>query len=79
VGSKLDINIPYKLERYAISDLDEASDPKYYGFLTEDGTWYLMMNSSNHFRYERGQTLGTYTSAWIGRATETYDYYPTVF
>lgn len=79
MGTKIDFNVRYKLDNYAVSDLDESSDPKYYGFLDEDGKWYIMMNSSNHFRYESGQTLVTYQTAWAARASQIYSYFSDEF
>lgn len=63
---------------YAPSDVDEASDPKYYGFLAADGRWYIMKNTGDTtFRYCTG--MSSYASNWANRATLTYDYFSEVF
>jgi len=64
---------------YQPSDTDTSSDPKYYGFLAADGSWYIMEeNTANGtFRYIRG-TSG-YTTNWTGRAALTYGYFNAMF
>ena len=58
--------------KYKISDMDTNSDPKYYGFLAPDGSWFVMKEDSTAqtYRYSRGEK--DYSTAWINRATLTY-------
>ncbi len=67
------------LASYAISDQDESGDPKYYGFLSSDGHWYIMEENAanNTFRYCNG-TPGGYAAAWTARASETYSYFSAI-
>lgn len=66
------------LNSYGISDIDESGDPKYYGYLGVDGTWYIMQNTGGTaYRYARGAS--GYTTAWTGRAALTYYYFNLVF
>ena len=68
--------------RYRISDQDIAgSGVFYFGYVDPAGAWYLMKQdgSSNPttYRYVKGDS--DYTTAWTNRATQTYDYFYTVF
>lgn len=65
---------------FQASDMDEASNPSYYGFLADDGRWIIMEKTDNvgatgitTVRYCFGQS--DYTTAWTGRAGLTYSYY----
>lgn len=64
---------------YKISDIDTASDPKYYGNVAADGSWYIMKESTSGgtFRYANGTS--SYSTNWTGRASLTYDYFNVVF
>lgn len=63
--------------RYKIADIDDSSDPKYYGFVDKEGGWLILKedttSSPKTYRYERG-TSG-YTANWTNRAALTYYYY----
>jgi hypothetical protein len=71
------------LEQYKISDMDDAADPKYYGFINKDGDWYIVQENtaSKTYRYCKGS--GNYdtatTGAWATRASLVYDYFNKVF
>jgi hypothetical protein len=73
--------IAESLDQYHISDGDEATTTKYYGYVTKDGAWYIMKNDTvaNNYRYARGGTSTSYTDNWNNRATITYDYFNVVF
>jgi len=61
-------------DKYLPVDIDESGDPKYYGFLSRNGDWYIMkISGGNIIRYVAGNTQG-YQTAWTGRAGLTYDY-----
>ena len=64
---------------YQPSDIDSTSDPKYYGFLAADGSWYIMEENTAEgtYRYVRG-TSG-YAAAWTARATNTYVLFSALF
>lgn len=67
------------LAKYRIADVDEADDPKYYGFAAVDGSWLIMRETEvpNAFRYCRGDS--DYSTNWTGRAGLTYQYLYEVF
>jgi hypothetical protein len=71
------------LDQYKVSDMDDASNPRYYGFVDKDGKWYILKEdtSAKSYRYTRGS--GDYetatTGAWATRASLTYDYFHNVF
>jgi hypothetical protein len=64
---------------YKASDIDDANDTKYYGFLAANGDWYIMREDSlaKTFRFVRNR--GGYPDAWTGRAGLSYDYFDVVF
>lgn len=57
-----------------VSNVDEASDPAYYGFENPDGAWYIMKKTTSAsidtFTYAKGDSA--YSTAWTGRAALTY-------
>jgi hypothetical protein len=71
------------LDRFRISDVDDAGDTKYFGNLAMNGEWYILREDSvaKTFRYARGQgNYGTaVTGAWATRAALSYDYFDVVF
>lgn len=71
--------MPDILESYRTADIDTASDPKYYGFLSHTGAWYILEENTaaGTFRYCKGKAL--YPAAWTARAAQSYDYYSEVF
>lgn len=67
------------LSLYKISDIDDASNPKYYGFLKADGGWYILKEDTTNktYRYAKGDS--DYSTAWTNRASQTYNYFDVVF
>lgn len=65
------------LAEYHISDLDISSDPKYKGYVDEDGNWYILKETASSFRYVKGSS--SYSTNWTNRASLTYDYYQNTF
>jgi len=66
------------LADYKVSDVDEAGNPKYYGFIRADGGWYVMQNTGGTtFRYAAGGS--GYAAAWTGRAALSYGYFDSIF
>jgi len=75
--SATSVEVQAILSRYYISDIDDASDPKYYGFLDKDGNWYILKETSGTYRYEHGSA--NYTTNWTNRASLTYNYFDVEF
>ena len=52
-----------------ISDIDDASNPQYYGYVNQEGGWVIMKydTSAKTIRYAKG--FGNYASNWTNRAT----------
>lgn len=67
------------IQGYEPSDMDDSADPEYYGFTNKDGAYYIMRINvaSGAIRYSVGSS--GYALAWTNKATESYDYYYTVF
>lgn len=67
------------LAKYKIADVDDSSDPKYYGFTRADGAWYILKEdttgSPKTYRYVKGADSYDFSN----RASETYGYFHTVF
>lgn len=64
---------------YRISDIDDSSNPKYYGFLHKDNAWYIMEENTTNktYRYVGGST--GYEDAWENRDSQTYTYFNLAF
>ena len=62
---------------YKISDVDDTSSTKYYGYIAIDGNWYILKEASNTYRYAKGSS--TYSTNWTNRVGLTYDYYNEIF
>jgi hypothetical protein len=61
---------------YAVSD---AGTVQYFGFLSEDGRWYIQKydTTAKTFRYTTANSA--YPASWTNRASLTYDYFSEVF
>lgn len=68
-----------QMASYLVSDMDDASNPKYYGFLAKDGSWYIMKNdeTAKSFRYVKGDS--DFITNWTNRTSLNYDYVNRVF
>lgn len=64
---------------YETANVDESSDPKYYGFLDRDGNWYILKSATSGtvFTYAKGVT--DYSTNWTNRASLTYDTFDNTF
>jgi hypothetical protein len=64
---------------YQFSDQDTDSDPKYYGFLAYDGSWYIQEENTAEgtFRFCRGDS--GYEAAWAARTGKTYVLFNSLF
>lgn len=72
-----DSSLDYPQPTYRISDIDERDNISYFGFLSNDGQWYIMRVEGNQYRYIRGD--GNYEEYWANRASLEYRYYHEVF
>ena len=71
-----------RLDRYQLTNIDEAAFPHYYGFINEIGHWYIMREQSNgDIRYSRAQfsSIGRYDDNWDARTTLQYTFWFTSF
>ena len=64
---------------YNISEVDDAANPKYYGFLGFSGRWYIMKEDTTTKTYRYAAGTSNYPTAWTNRASLTYDYFDQVF
>jgi hypothetical protein len=64
---------------YALSDVDEANDTKYYGYLSANSSWIIrkVVESTGTVRYVGGHD--DYTTNFTGRAGLSYDYYDQIW
>jgi hypothetical protein len=60
---------------YRVADVDDLSNPKYYGFTAKGGAWYIIKEDTSDwsFRYCSGKT--SYSTNWTNRASLTYVYF----
>lgn len=65
------------IEGCRISDIDDALEDKYFGYLGKEGNWYIMRQNGGEYRYTRG--LSNYQTGWTNRASLTYTYFDEVF
>lgn len=74
-----DVGYGPTLSGYKPNDLDEGSDPKYYGFTDKDGRWYIIRHNvaAEQIRWVQG-TSG-YVTAFANRASQSYNYFYAVF
>ena len=69
-----------ELKEYVFSDGDESdSTYYYYGFLKADGSWYILRVTSTmtEARYAAGSS--SYTTAWVTKSNQSYDYFSEIF
>lgn len=64
---------------FELSDVDDAGNPSYYGYLKDDGSWYIKRYdaAANQFRYTKGASA--YGTAWTNRVSQTYGYFNDIF
>lgn len=69
------------LAEYGIMQIDSAGSPKYYGYQSKTGTWYIMKESTtadgSAYSYTTG--LSNFMTNWINRIGLTYSDYSTAF
>jgi hypothetical protein len=69
------------LPDFQCQDIDDSSNPKYFGFCRKDGKWYVTeetkITGGYTYRYaalSNNPLIAGYTDAWTARATLTYTY-----
>jgi len=67
---------------YKVVDIDEAAaSPRYYGYLRQDGYYFIMKATISAgvtaYTFTKGTTA--YSTAWTNRASETYAAFNAVF
>lgn len=74
------VNNQSATDKYNADFFDDATSPKYYGFVAKGGLWYIMRETItgtiSKFEYTTGplvqQTIPDYLTAWTGRASLIY-------
>jgi hypothetical protein len=61
-----------KLAKYSVSREDIATIPEYYGFIAEDGSWYIMRNNTTTGVYTYINGASDFTTNWSNRAGLAY-------
>lgn len=72
-------NFNAQMAGYLISDTDDTSNPKYYGFLDKFGNWYILRENTSTKTYRYCKGSNDYTTNWTNRASLTYDYVSVIF
>ena len=67
--------LSYLSTNYVTSDVDESSNPRYYGYLSNTGAWIIMEQNTatGAVRYAQGKS--DYPTNYTGRTGLTYTYY----
>jgi hypothetical protein len=78
IDSTTPVDVQAILSKYYISDIDDAGDPKYYGFLDKDGNWYILEETGGAaYRYIHGSA--NYAINWGNRGILVYNYFDVEF
>ena len=66
-------------DAYSISNIESDATYSYYGYEDKDGAWYIMRKTeaTGVFLYAAGAS--GYSSAWTGKAGQSYASYATTF
>lgn len=77
-GNKIDPAEKSPTDGYAITNIDDAGSPIYYGFVKKTGAWYILNQDSNNvYLYTKGDS--NFSTNWGNRASLTYDYFNNIF
>jgi hypothetical protein len=77
-GNQIDPAEKQPTDGYRVNEVDDASLPSYYGFINQDGAWYIAReDSSGSWRYSKGSS--SFSTNWTGRAALAYDYFDVTF
>ena len=78
VGNVIDPAEKQSTDGYEIAEVDDSGTDSYYGFLHQNGAWYITKESSTGaYRYTKGPSA--FATAWTNRLSLTYDYFDNVF
>lgn len=69
-----DFALPNPLQKYTVHNIDESSNPRYYGFVAQDRRWVIMRwnTSTGVIDYSFSTTDLDYDTNWTGRAALSY-------
>lgn len=76
------INKFERVNTYMLTDFDDAGEPKYYGYVNDEGEWYIQRTAiAGSVRYHKNniRVRGLYCDAWNNRTTLQYFYWDTSF
>jgi hypothetical protein len=78
-GNKIDPAEKQPVDGYLISEIDDADATSYYGFVNQDGAWYIAREDNlGSYRYAAGAS--SFSTNWANRKTTmTYGYFDDVF
>lgn len=77
-GKKINPAEKNPTDGYAITNIDQAGTPVYYGFVNNAGAWYIMSQDDNgEYLYAKGDS--DFSLSWDNRNHLTFDYFNTVF
>ena len=77
-GDSIDPAEKQPTDGYTITEVDDSGNTSYYGFVHQNGAWYITKeDSSGSYRYAKGASL--FSTNWTGRALLSYDYFDNVF
>lgn len=68
--------------QYVLTDIDDLLYPRYYGYLANDGDWFILkQNLDGSLRIARASVnnRGLYTNTWQARTSQTYMFWETSF
>jgi len=81
-GKKIDPAVNSPTDGYTVSNVDDDTFPNYYGFINKDSNWYIQMAGSDGtflFANNSNNTVDSYSDAWTGRTTLTYNSFDVAF
>lgn len=81
LGTKIDPAEKHPTDGYKITEIDDAGNDSYTGYIKKGGAWYIVKEigsgTDSSYRYAKGAS--SFTTNWTNRASLTYDYYDNVF
>jgi hypothetical protein len=78
-GNKIDPAEKQPVDGYSITEIDDSDADSYYGFINQDGAWYIAREDSlGSYRYAAGSS--GFSTNWGNRKTSlSYGYFDDVF
>lgn len=64
---------------FRLSDMDDAGDPSYYGYVNRDGAWYILRINSAEKTFRYSANRFGYTTNWTNRNYLVYDRFDVIF